>query len=285
MTPLTLANTAIVTDSTADPPAGYFERTGVRMVPLKVHFGDETFRDLVDLGPDEFYDRLETAPVLPTTSQPTVGEFKACYEELAASHEHVFSFHLSSKLSGTYQAAAAAADGVANVDVYDTLSVSMGVTMLIERVRARLADGIELPEARAYVQKYIHKHHILFQVSTLEYLRRGGRLGRAQSMVGDVLGIRPLITIAGGELVPYAKVRGERRALETMAQAFAEWSAPGGELYYTVWGGRADDKVALLDQALRGLRPAAKEIAGGRVGAVVGTHGGPGVFAFCMIVE
>ncbi len=285
MTLLTLANTAIVTDSTADPPAGYFERTGVRMVPLKVHFGDETFRDLVDLGPDEFYDRLETAPVLPTTSQPSVGEFRACYEELAASHEHVFSFHLSGKLSGTYQAALTAADGFANVDVYDTLSVSMGMTMLIERLRARLAGGIELPEARAYVQKYVLKHHILFQVSTLEYLRRGGRIGRAQSMVGDVLGIRPLITIAGGELLPYAKVRGERRALEGMAAAFAEWSAPEAEIYYTVWGARADREVALLDDALRAARPGAKEIPGGRVGAVVGTHGGPGIFAFCMIVE
>lgn len=285
MTLLTLENTAIVTDSTSDPPAGYFERTGVRLVPLKVHFGDETYRDLVDLGPDAFYDRLESSPVLPTTSQPTVAEFKACYSELVPAYERVFSFHLSSKLSGTFQAAATAAEGLPSVEVYDTGSVSMGITLLIERLRARLAGGISLDEAHAYIDHYIAGSRILFQVSTLEYLRRGGRIGRAQSMVGDVLGIRPLIAIQGGELLPYSKVRGERRALEAMGAAFAEWTRPDDTIYYAVWSGRAEDKVPLLDDVIRRLRPAANRIAGGRVGAVVGTHGGPGVFAFCMIVE
>ena len=109
MSLLTLENTAIVVDSTCDPPAGYFEGPGLVMVPLKVHFGDETYRDGVDLSPDEFFAKLVAAPMLPTTSQPTVGEFTAVYARLSREYEHVFAFHLSHRMSGTYQASVTAA--------------------------------------------------------------------------------------------------------------------------------------------------------------------------------
>jgi len=285
MTPLTLANTAIVADSTCDPPRGYFDRQGMRMVPLKVHFGDETYRDLVDLSAERFFTKLESSPVLPTTSQPSVNEFRACYAELSERYEHVFSFHLSSKLSGTYEAAASAAADFPRVEVYDTRSVSMGVTLMIERLRTRLEQGIELADAHAYVARYLAGHHILFQVSTLEYLRRGGRIGRAQSLIGGVLGVRPLLAIDDGEVVAFGKVRGERRALEAMAAAFADWSSPRDEIYFTLWSGLADDKLPALEEAILAVRPRATRLLQGRVGAVIGTHAGPGVFAFAMISE
>jgi DegV family protein with EDD domain len=285
MTLLTLANTAIVADSTCDPPPGYFDQPGLAMVPLKVHFGDETYRDQVDLMPDAFFAKLASSPVLPTTSQPTVGEFTTVYARLTREYEHVFAFHLSSKMSGTYQASATAAEAFPAVEVYDTRIVSATITLLIDRLRRRLSDGISLDEAHAHIEHFLAGNRMLFQIPTLEYLRRGGRIGRAQSMVGDVLGIRPLITVADGELLPYARVRGERRAYEAMTAMLTEHTAPSDHVELVTWSGAADDKLPALEQALLAARPTAQVVLHGRVGAVVGTHAGPGVFAFAMIVE
>ena len=282
---LTLDNTAIVADSTCDPPPGYFDQPGLVMVPLKVHFGDETYRDQVDLTPQEFFAKLAESPVLPTTSQPTVGEFASEYARLSRDYEHVLAFHLSSLMSGTYQASVTAAAPSANVEVYDTRLVSATVTLLIDRLRARLADGLTLDEAHAYIDHFLANGAMVFQVATLEYLRRGGRIGRAQSMVGDVLGIRPLITVDDGELTPYAKVRGERRALQAMGSFLTERSAPDDAVKLATWSTNADDKLPPLEQVLLAARPRAEIVLHGQAGAVVGTHGGPGIFAFAMIVE
>jgi DegV family protein with EDD domain len=285
MTLLTLENTAIVSDSTCDPPAGYFDRHGLVMVPLTVNFGDETYRDGFDLSPPEFFAKLATSPVLPTTSQPTIAEFTTVYDELTREYEHVFAFHISSRMSGTYQASATAAQPYPQVEVYDTRTVSGTITLLIERFRTRLEAGIDIDEARAYVDHFARNSCMVFQTPTLEYLRRGGRIGRAQSMIGDVFGIRPLITVIEGELGAYAKVRGERRALETMAKALCERSAPDDPVKLITWSADADDKLPALEEVLLAARPHAEVVVHGRVGAVVGTHGGPGMFAFAMIVE
>ena len=285
MTVLTLENTAIVADSTCDPPPGYFDQPGLAMVPLKVHFGDETYRDQVDLTPAEFFAKLAESPVLPTTSQPTVGEFTEVYARLSRDYEHVFAFHISSLMSGTYQASATAAAPYPNVEVYDTRLVSATVTLLIDRLRARLADGITLDEAHAYIDHFLSRGAMVFQVATLEYLRRGGRIGRAQSMVGDVLGIRPVITVDGGELTPYAKVRGERRALQAMGSFLTERSTPDDAVKLATWSTNADDRLPALEQVLLAARPRAEIVLHGQAGAIVGTHGGPGIFAFAMIVE
>jgi DegV family protein with EDD domain len=282
---LTLENTAIVVDSTCDPPPGYYDRPGLAMVPLKVNFGDETYRDGVDLSPPEFFAKLASSPVLPTTSQPTVGEFTAVYAELTRGYEQVFAFHLSSTMSGTYQASLAAAQPYGGVEVYDTRTVSATITLLVERLRTRLAAGVSRDEAHAYIEHFLRGNRMLFQVPTLEYLRRGGRIGRAQSMVGDVFGIRPIITIDDGELVAYAKVRGERRALEAMTGMLRERTAPDDAVKLITWSSDADDKLPALEEALLAVRPGADVVLHGRVGAVVGTHGGPGMIAFAMIVE
>ncbi len=157
MTRLTLENTAIVVDSTCDPPPGYYDRPGLAMVPLKVNFGDETYRDGVDLSPPEFFAKLASSPVLPTTSQPTVGEFTAVYAALSREYEHIFAFHLSSTMSGTYQASLTAAQPYAGVEVYDTRTVSATITLLVDRLRARLADGVSLDEAHAYIEHFLQR--------------------------------------------------------------------------------------------------------------------------------
>jgi EDD domain protein, DegV family len=285
MTRLSLENTAIVVDSTCDPPPGYFDEPGLVMVPLKVHFGDETYRDGVDLSPPEFFAKLASSPVLPTTSQPTVAEFTTVYEALSRDYEHVFAFHLSSGMSGTYQASLSAAQPFRGVEVYDTRTVSATICLLVDRLRAKLAEGISHDDAHVYIDHFLDQNHMIFQLATLEYLRRGGRIGRAQSMVGDVFGIRPLITIENGELVAYAKVRGEHRALEAMASLLSKFATPDDDVKLVTWSADADDKLPALEEALLAARPKAEVVFHGRVGAIVGTHGGPGVFAFAMIVE
>jgi DegV family protein with EDD domain len=285
MTQLDLDNTAIVADSTCDPPAGYFERDNLRLVPLKVHFGDKTYRDGIDLSPDAFFEKLAASDVLPTTSQPTVAEFDACYRELRTRYEHVFSLHLSKLLSGTYEAAATAAREHPGVEVFDTRKVSTIVTLLVDRLLARLEQGIALDEFRAYIESFPDRNGLVFQVTTLEYLRRGGRIGRAQSMVGDILGIRPLLHCADGEVTAYAKVRGERKALDVMTGYLVECTRPDDAIFGCLFHAAAPAALEPLRERLLMARPNIEFVLTSKVGAVVGTHAGPGTFAYGVIVE
>jgi DegV family protein with EDD domain len=285
MTRLTLENTALVADSTCDPPAGYFDRPGLAIVPLKVNFGDESFRDMVDLSSAEFFARLATSPVLPTTSQPTEAEFESCYAHLLERYERVVSFHLPREMSGTFQVAATVAERLPGVTAYDARIVSTPITMIVDRVRARLEEGIEEEALHEYIRYAIGNARLIFQVETLEYLRRGGRIGRASSIVGDVLGIRPLIHSEDGVLAPYAKVRGEKRALDLMVGYLEKYSAPDDAVFLALFHAEKPEALPALRERLLAVRPRAQVLFTGMVGAVVGTHSGPGVFAFGMITE
>lgn len=282
---LTLDNTAIVLDSTCDAPEGFFAQDGMYMVPLRVHFGDESYRDGVDLGHDEFFAKLETTEVLPTTSQPTNAEFAAVFKEARQNYEQVFSLHLSRKMSGTFEAAQRAAAGFEGVEAYDLKTVSAPLSMCAARLRARLEKGCTLAEARAYIAHFTAHSQILIRAATLEYLRRGGRIGRAASLVGGVFDIKPLIYCVDGELTPYAKVRGQKKAFAAMERFLDEHSTPTDELHYCLIDAMNPDEVARLDEVVRRRRPKAQFHFRSHVGGVVGTHIGPGATAFGLIVE
>jgi len=282
---LTLENTAIVLDSTCDAPEGFLDRPGLSMVPLKVHFGDQMFRDGVDMTYREFFARLETSPILPTTSQPTAGEFVAAYEEARKQYAHIFSLHLSGEMSGTVRAAEQAAEQFENVYVYDMRTVTTALSMCAERLRVRLELGCTLDEAHAYVRRFRDDSSLLVHAATLEYLRRGGRIGRAASLVGGVLDIKPLIAGADGTLVPYAKVRGLKKAMAAMQRFVEEHSEPGDELYFCLIDAVNEEEPPLIREMIERVRPNAHFVFQGHCGAVVGTHIGPGTAAFAMIVE
>ncbi len=285
MPQLTLDNTAIVLDSTCDAPPGFMERPGLFLVPLTVHFGDESFRDVLDLTQEQFFAKLEASDVLPTTSQPTVADFSAAYEEAKGTYEHVFSLHISRKMSGTCGAAMKAAEGFEGVYVYDTKTVTAAMCLCAERLRARLEKGCSLDEARAYIAYFIEHSRLIIHAATLEYLRRGGRIGRAASIVGGVFDIKPLLHISDGEFVAYAKVRGQKKALGAVERFIDENSKPDDTLYYVLIDTMNAEEAEQMSELMRRARPNAELVLSTHVGAVVGTHIGPGSAAFAMIVE
>jgi DegV family protein with EDD domain len=282
---LTLDNTAIVLDSTSDAPDGYFDQAGVYLVPLRVHFGDETYRDRVDMGHEEFFTKLGSTAILPTTSQPTVAEFTAAYEQITATYDHVFSLHLSGLMSGTVRAAEQAAQAFPGVEVYDMQTVSCGVALCAERLRARLAHGVALEEVHAYIDYTIGNSHLLFHAATLEYLRRGGRIGRAASLVGGVLDIKPLIQNIDGTLAAYAKVRGQKKVLAAMERFIDETTKPNDDVYYASIDAVNPEEAQMVRDLFARVRPNARCLFHGKVGAVVGTHLGPGSAGFALIAE
>jgi DegV family protein with EDD domain len=274
---LTAANTAIVLDSTADFPQAGERFPNWRVVPLYVNFGETSHRDYVELGPDEFYARLAGAADSPTTSQPTPGDFAAVYEELAARYERILSIQLSSTLSGTFAGAQAAAATVGDaVRVIDSRTVSAAIAMLGFAVQRRLERGSTDDEVDALVDRFRAEHHLLFTVDTLEYLARGGRIGRAAAFAGTLLNVKPILTIKDGEVVPLKRVRGSQKAFEEFRSLFEAGSADTSSLRIGLAHAAAPERLASLERLVRDARPQAQIEVVASLGAVVGTHAGPG---------
>jgi DegV family protein with EDD domain len=249
---LTAANTAIVLDSTADFPQGPERFSNWRIVPLYVNFGATSYRDYVDLGPDEFYARLPDASEQPTTSQPTPGDFLAVYEDLAGAYERIYSLQLSATLSGTFASAETAAASVGEaVRVVDTRTVSAAIAMLALAVQRRLEAGTTDEEIEALVERYRASHGLLFTVDTLEYLARGGRIGRGATFVGTLLNVKPILGLEHGEVVPLKRVRGSQKALEELRSIVSGATVDEPSLRIGLAHAAAPDRVAALEQIVR----------------------------------
>ena len=277
---LTSENTAIVLDSTSDYPDAPARFPNMRFVPLYVRFGDETFRDYVELGPAEFYEKLRVSPVTPATAQPTPQDFVSAYEELAA-YERIYSLHVSSTLSGTFQSADLASQEIGDkVRVIDTRTASLAIAMLAHAIDRRLARGTTDDEISALIDRFHTSCDVLFTVETLEYLQRGGRIGKAQAIAGGLLNLRPVLTIDDGEVVPVARVRGRQKALAEFEHRFVEATGDGPGLRVAVAHADAEDWVGTLSELVWRVRPSAEIEFTSTLGAVVGTHAGPGAVGF-----
>ena len=278
---LTAQNTAIVLDSTADFPDAQHRYPNMRVVPLYVRFGDRSFRDYVELDPNAFYTRLRSAPELPTTSQPTPQDFLSTYEGLSG-YERILSIHISGKLSGTAGSAALAAEelGGDRVRIIDSDTASAAIALLALAVQRRLARGTTDEEIAELVAHYRETAVLLFTVDTLEFLARGGRIGRAKAMAGQLLNVKPILTIADGEVVPLTRVRGSQKALAEFAKRFAATTEDGPGLHVGIAHAQAEDRVADLRALVERERPQAEIDIVTSLGAVVGTHAGPGTVGF-----
>jgi fatty acid kinase fatty acid binding subunit len=273
---LTAANTAIVLDSTADFPDAPERFPNWRVVPLYVRFGAQSYRDYVDIGPAEFYERLRTAEELPTTSQPTPQDFASAYEELAG-FDRVFALTVSAKLSGTYASAQQAAEETGGrVRVVDTATASAAIAMLGLAIQRRLEKGTTDDEIDELVSRFRRETGLVFTLDTLEYLAKGGRIGRASSWAGQLLNIKPILTLADGEVLPLKRVRGNRKAIQEFATAFRDATTDADGLRVGIAHAEAPDRVAALEQLVKDVRPKAEIEVATTLGPVVGTHAGPG---------
>jgi DegV family protein with EDD domain len=260
---------AVVTDSTADLPREWRERYGIEVVPLKVLFGKETFRDGVDIDNEEFFRRLAASTSLPTTSAPSPGEFADVYRRLARDHDGCISIHIGAQLSATAEAARVGASSVDGfkVEVVDSQTVSMPVAFL-----CRVAAEYEtLEAATAAVRPRVPKTRVLALLDTLRYLEMGGRLSRAGAMIGTMLDLKPLLLVANAEIKPVDRVRTRSRAIPRMVDYFK------GDLpveYMAVMHAQAADEAEQIAEALRKDLPG-REVTVGQIGCVLGTHTGP----------
>jgi DegV family protein with EDD domain len=278
---LTRENTALVLDSTADFPDAQIRFPNMRVVPLYVRFGEESFRDYVELDPHGFYQRLRGAAELPTTSQPTPQDFVTVYHALAG-YERIYSLHISSKLSGTFQSAtlAAAEDGGDRIRIVDTESVSIGVGMLAIAIQELLEAGTTDEEIEELVRQHRERGGILFTVDTLEFLAKGGRIGRGKALMGSLLNVKPILAIEDGEVVPLTRARGRAKAFEEFRKRFEAATTDGPGLAVGIAHAEAEEAVEQLRAIVLAARPHAEVKLVTTLGAVVGTHAGPGTVGF-----
>jgi DegV family protein with EDD domain len=278
---LTVANTAIVVDSTADFPEAPKRFPNWRVVALYVRFGDASFRDYVELEPDDFYERLRRAPDTPTTSQPTPGDFLAAYEELGG-YERIFSVHIGGRLSGTVESARTAARlvGGGRVRVVDSNSASAAIAMLGFAIQRRLERGTSDGEVDGLVERFRREAGLLFTVDTFEYLARGGRIGRARAWAGELLRVKPILTIEDGEVLPVKRVRGNQKAFLEFAARFEEDTADTAELRVGIAHADAPERAEALAKMVRERRPAAELELVTTLGPVLGAHAGPETVGF-----
>ena len=266
----------VITDSTADLPPALAEELGITVVPLNVHFGTEVYRDGVEITADEFYRRLVTASRLPTTSQPTPGDFLSAYDEMGQTTDEILSVHISAKLSGTMNSATQAREeygGESRIEIIDSLQGSMGLGMLAIAAAEAARRGGSLDDVVTETRAAIPKVGFMGLVDTLEYLEKGGRIGKAQAFVGSLLRIKPLLTIRDGEAHPLERARTRAKGVDRMCELVqAEMPLKDLAVVYTT----TPDEARALAQRLQSYLPQGEVILS-QVGPVVGTYLGPGV--------
>jgi DegV family protein with EDD domain len=286
-TVLDAGTTAIVLDSTADVADPAARHANWSMVPLTVSFGDREFRDYLDIGPDQFYDRLRSARDLPRTAAPSAGAWQAAFDRLDR-YRRILVLPVSSRVSGSAQSAEIAArvldPGGTRIHVLETHSVSLGTLLLAEGLQRLLVRGVPENELMAWYDDARAHLGVVFSVETLTYLQRGGRIGRAQAMVGGALGLRPILTLRDGEVAPLRRVRGRRRALAEFEQFLRE-RASGREAHVAVVHAAAPAGADRLVAMVRRVAPGAVIDHVGELGAVVGTHGGPGTLGLAVLPQ
>jgi DegV family protein with EDD domain len=275
---LSADSTAIVLDSTSDLPEGHGGPSW-RVVPLYVRFGDgEARREYVDISTAEFYRLLRESDQPPKSAQPSPADFAAAFEELSG-YERILCVALSEKLSGTFASAELAAkDYGGKVRVIDSRVTSGGTVILADAIQRRLDRGTDDEEIDALVESFRRERGLLFTVDTLEYLVRGGRVGKAAGLAGQLLSVKPILAFDDGEVAPLKRVRGRSKALGELERIFRD-STEGQDdpnLHVGVGHAEAKEDCDELVRRLKGARPNASLDIVTTLGPVIGTHGGPG---------
>jgi DegV family protein with EDD domain len=277
----------LVTDSTTDLPPGAAEEYGIHIVPQIVVFGDREFRDGVDITADDFYSRLEASDVLPTTTQPSPGDFHRIYERLAEQGADIISIHLPPSLSGTLNSARQASEMVNSVRITPVstpwLAAAQGFIVL-QAARA-IRDGADYDEVLQLIDELSPRQNLIFGLDTLEYLHRGGRIGGAQALFGSLLRIKPILHLKDGRVEPLDRVRTWRRVPDRLLELMTDMVGPdSGPLHVGLLHScNAADASWLEKEILR--RFDVVQVFTTQIGPVVGTHAGPGALGIAFYAE
>ena len=277
----------IVTDSTSYLPLKLLEQYDIRVVPLNVHFGeDHVYQEGVNLTNDQFYKMLAEAPELPTTSQPSPGQFRDVFGELTEAGHQVVCIVISQKMSGTYQSALEASRAFpdADITVIDSEFVAGGLAVMTLAAAEMTADGRSLDQIVQRVEQMKQDTRLFFVVDTLEYLQKGGRIGTASALLGTMLKVKPILTVSEGIVQPVDRVRTKRKAVQRVLAEMEDSVSPNQPALVTVMHALAPDEARELEtEAQRRLQ--CERILTIDIGSVVGIHAGPGVVgaAICPV--
>ena len=264
----------ILTDSTADLPPDVVERLDIKVLPITLHMGNRTLRDGIDVTAEEFAAQLESSPTLPTTSAPSQRDFERAFAELTKKSNDIVAIHVSSKLSPTFRTATRAAApllGRSRIVVIDSQLVSVGLGLLVSKAAEAAADGATLDEVVKLVRGLIPRIYIAFFVETLEYLERSGRVGKAQTVLGSMLSIKPLLILEDGEIVALEKVRTRAKAIEKLVEFITEFTHI--EKMVVLHSNTPEDVAALIEQV--NLVLPNLDISVDHYGPVIATYVGP----------
>ena len=266
----------VITDSASDIPPSVAKELGIIVVPLTVMFGDEELLDGIDISSDQFFEKLQTSEFHPRTSQPSVAQFSKAYEE--AGKNEIISIHVSEKLSGTLNSASLAAkEAPGKVELFDTRGASAWVATVAIAAAKSANEGKSLKQVTEVAQTVSDNLEAYFLLDTLEYLQKGGRIGKAQALLGGLLNIKPILHVAEGEVHPYEKVRTRAKGLAKLIET-AKKSAPFKDI--SIMHVIADEDADFLSKSLAELSETPVSVRS--VGPVIGVHTGPGVIGIVL---
>jgi DegV family protein with EDD domain len=275
----------LVTDSTADIPLDQAQTAGITVVPLTVFFGDEAYLDGVELDNASFYRKLHASKELPRTSQPSPAAFQEAYTHLIdEGADAILAVHLSSKLSGTYQSACTARDTLPDtvkkipIEIIDSKNISIAMSRPILRAAQEAREGLSLPEIKAHLLDELARTRILAVLDTLEYVKRGGRIGGARAFLGNMLSVKPIISLKDGEVIPVEQPRTRSKAYARIAELVQEM----GKIEHISIAESSEGFAEQLAQVIKTVY--AGELPIYKLGAVLGTHTGPGTAAIAVVI-
>lgn len=272
---------AIITDSTCDLPADELRALDIRRVPLYVHFKGEIFKDWLEINPKDIVAGVSGGAKIPSTSQPSPQDFINAFEAAASQGAtEILCVTISSKLSGTYQSATVAAEEVAvPVHVFDSLAASLGIAMMLKRAAVLRDEGAETQAILGELERIRAQAMLRFTVGTLDYLKKNGRIGGAGALLGSLLNIKPILSVVDGRVEPVGRVRGGKKALQTMIGDLKELAKGGRPVVYFL---HIQDVQAAeaLRQEVRASGVDFEDGGAYEIGAVIATHVGPGTYGF-----
>ena len=272
----------VVTDTLSDITGDLAGELGIDVVPLYVRFGEDIYRDRVDITTEEFYHRLVNEATLPSTTQPTPNDFAEVYDKLAKEADEILVITVSSKLSGTYQSATQAKELIKNkcrIEIVDSLSVAMGMGLIVIAVAKAVQAGASLDEAIKVTHSAMSRTHLIAYFDTLKYLAKGGRIGKASNLLGSLLSVKPILTVREGEMAPLTRVRSLHAGMDYIYSVVAESASIEG---LAVEHATTPDDADRLVERLGSLFPK-EQIQRAVISPVVGTYAGPNAIAVTIL--